>query len=76
MDLIIALLIVAVAPSTGGSERDRPEPRSVQIASAQVQVRILRPAIVRQTSGPRLEGRDGPAPQISRRGGTVLVEYQ
>ena len=76
MNPIVALLIIAAAPSTAGADGDRVEPRGVQIASAQVQARILRPAIVRQASGPRLEGRDGPAPQISRRGGTVLVEYQ
>ena len=52
------------------------EPRGVQIAVAQVQARILQPAIVRQATGPDQADRRAPAPQISRRGRTVLVEYQ
>jgi hypothetical protein len=68
----LGTIILAVAATSGGGQSDG---RGVQIASAQVQVEIVRPAIVRQASGLEVD-RDGPAPQISRRGRTILVEFQ
>ena len=71
----IAALVLAAAAALGAGG-DRAEPRGVQSAVAQVQARILQPAIVRQATGPDQADRRAPAPQISRRGRTVLVEYQ
>jgi hypothetical protein len=68
----LGALILAVAAAAGGAQ---PGGQGVQIVAAQVQVEIVRPAIVRQGSG--LEERlDTPSAQISRRGRTVLVEFQ
>lgn len=66
-----ALILVAVATAGGAQSGGQ----GVQIAAAQVQVEIVRPAIVRQVSGLE-ERRDAPSAQISRRGRTVLVEFQ
>ena len=65
-------LFLAAAGTAGGSSHDG---HGVEILSAEVRAEIVRPAIVRQASGfePR---RDAPAPQISRRGRTILVEFQ
>jgi hypothetical protein len=69
----IAALLVAAAVSSAAPQ---PEPaHRVELAEAQVQAVILKPAFVRQGSGPEVDA-DGPAPQITRRVGTVLVEYQ
>jgi len=71
MSLAGALVLAAAVATGGGSSGGQ----GVEILSAEVRAEIVRPAIVRQASG--LEhGRDMPAPQISRRGGTVLVEFQ
>jgi hypothetical protein len=68
----LGALILAAAATAGGHGSSG---QGVQIVSAQVQVEILRPVIVRQASG--LEERlDAPSPQISRRGRTILVEFQ
>ena len=66
-----ALLTLAAAAI---SAPPQPE-HGVQLAQAQVQVVILKAAVVRQGSGPEIaEG--APVPQIIRRGGRILVEYQ
>jgi hypothetical protein len=71
MTSLSALILVAAAtaggPPSGG--------QGVQIVTAQVQAQIIRPAIVRQLSGLE-ERRDAPSAQISRRGRTILVEFQ
>ena len=68
----IGALFLAVAAAAGGPW---PGGQGVEILSTEVRAEIVRPAIVRQASG--LEpGRDAPAPQISRRDGTILVEFQ
>lgn len=65
-------LFLAAAVTAGGSSNDG---HGVEILSAEVRAEIIRPAIVRQASG--LEQlRDAPASQISRRGSTILVEFQ
>lgn len=69
---LFGVLILAAAATAGGSGSGG---QGVQIVSAQVQAEILRPAIVRQASGLE-ERRDAPASQISRRGRTILVEFQ
>jgi len=71
---LAAFTIVSLAAASAGG--DRPEPRGVQLVSAQVQAQVLQPAIVRQSTGPELDERGRPMPQISRHGRTVLVEYQ
>ena len=71
MSPIGALILAAAATAYGAS----PGGQGVQILGAEVRAEIVRPAIVRQASG--LEQRhDAPAPQISRRGATILVEFQ
>jgi hypothetical protein len=70
-----ALIIAAAATSVAGSGDAASSGRGVELASAQVQAQILRPAIVRQASGLQHDG-NGPTAQISRRGQTVLVEFQ
>lgn len=68
---IAALILALAAPAASP-----PEPGSgAQLASAQVQVMIVKAAIVRQATGLE-QVRDAPAPQITRRDGAVLVEYQ
>lgn len=69
-----AVLAIAAAATTVGAVPAAQE-RGIQLAAAQVHAVILRPAIVRQASGVQ-EDREGPAPQITRRGRTVLAEYQ
>jgi hypothetical protein len=68
---LLGALILASAATAGGA----PGGQGVQIVSAPVKAEIIRPAIVRQASG--LEARrDAPAPQISRRGRTIQIEFQ
>lgn len=65
-------LILAAAASAASP----PEPGTgALLASAQVQVVIVKAAIVRQATGVE-QLRDAPAPQLTRRDGAVLVEYQ
>jgi hypothetical protein len=49
--------------------------QGAEILSAEVRAEIVRPAIVRQASGLEPQ-RDAPSAQVSRRGRTVLVEFQ
>jgi hypothetical protein len=71
MSLAGVLILAASAATGAGSSAGQ----GVEILSAQVRAEIVRPAIVRQASGLE-QGREMPAPQISRRGGTVLIEFQ
>jgi len=68
----LGALILVAAAATGGAQ---PGGQGVQIVTTQVQVEIVRPAIVRQDTGLE-ERRDAPSAQISRRGRTVLIEFQ
>ena len=71
MSPFTALLVAAVA-SAGARESAS---QGAQVESARVQAEIVRAVIVRQASGLQPD-RDAPAPQITRRGRTVLVEFQ
>jgi hypothetical protein len=69
MSLAAAILATAAAtvlPQAGSG---------AQLAQAQVQVVIVKAAAVRQATGPEPQ-RDAPVPQITRRTGEVLVEFQ
>jgi hypothetical protein len=46
-----------------------------QVASAQARATIVKAVVVRQATGLQ-EDRDGPVPQISRQGRSVLIEFQ
>ena len=72
MNWLAALVMLASAPSSAGP----PASTGVEIATARVTVEIVRPAIVRQDGGWQEVARDAPRPQITRRDGAVLVEYQ
>ena len=73
MSFAAALVLAAVATSAPAPQ---PEPRAgAVLASAQVQVAILQPAIVRQDGGLQKDAR-APRPQVSRVGKLVLYEYQ
>ena len=65
--ILMAASVAAASDDTGG--------RGVEIATARVQVAILEPARVRQGSGHERVG-DRPVPQITRRAGEILVEFQ
>ena len=53
-----------------------PQPQSgVQVMQAQLSVTILKAAVVRHATGPEIAPETAP-PQITRRDGKVLVEYQ
>jgi len=62
---------VASAPAP-----DAPPARGVVLAQARARVQILPAAAVRQGSGPEPAGDNAPRHQLSRRGNTVLVEFQ
>jgi hypothetical protein len=68
----IAALILAVAAASAPPAEPA---HGVELASAEVQVAIVRSAIVRQGTGME-QLPDAPKPQVSRRGGTTLVEFQ
>ena len=74
MSLSATLALAAAA--TSASAQDAQLPRGAEFAQAQVMAQILPAAIVRQASGPEPVGDSGPGHQLSRRGNTVLVEYQ
>jgi len=73
-----ALLFVLASGATvqsGAVQADAVPAHGARIASAQVSVEILRPVAVRQATG--LEKDDaGPRPQVSRRAGQVLFEFE
>ena len=72
MTSLAALALAAAAASAAPGPDER---RGVELAGAQVQAQIERAAIVRQASGLQHDER-GPRPQITRRGRTVLVEFE
>jgi hypothetical protein len=70
--LVFATLLMVASVATGTGDTGG---RGVEIATARVQAAILEPARVRQGSGHERVG-DRPVPQITRRAGEVLVEFQ
>ena len=73
MSFAAAFVLAAAAASAPA-----PQPASqagAVLASAQVQVAILQPAIVRQAGGLQQDAR-APQPQVSRAGNRILYEFQ
>ena len=68
----LALLALAAAAASSAAPSDG---RGVQVETAEVRAQIVRPVIVRQSSGWQ-QAPDAPVPQITRRGPTILVEFQ
>ena len=69
-------LILAAAAAASASVQGAPPPRRVELAQARVEATILPAVIVRQSEGPVKGGEQAPRHQVSRRGNTVLIEYQ
>jgi hypothetical protein len=69
-----AFLLAAALAAAGGEPAV--QQRGAELASAQATVRILQPAIVRQGKGLEPAAPDAPSPQVTRRAGQVLIEYQ
>ena len=76
MSLAAALLLAAVGASAQSAPAD--EPRQVdhgaQIATAQVSVRILRPAVLKD--GKLASGREAPRSQRHADGGSVTYAFE
>ena len=70
------VVLLALASAAVPAEPERAPARGVELASAQVRAEVLRPAIVRQDEGLQDAGPESPRPQISRRQGTVLIEFE
>ena len=68
-----AALILAAA--TASAPPPAAQGGGVQFASVEARATIVQSALVRQGSGWQ-RNRNGPTPQITRRGPTVLVEFQ
>lgn len=68
--------LLALATAAVSAEPGRAPTRGVDLASAQVRAEVLRPAIVRQADGLQDAGPEAPRPQVSRREGTVLIEFE
>jgi hypothetical protein len=69
-----AFFLAAALAASGGEPAE--QKRGAALASAQVTARILQPAIVRQGKGLETAAPDAPTPQVTRRAGQVLIEYQ
>jgi hypothetical protein len=70
--MMLVPLILAAAAALAGDQGGA----GAQVATAQVGVEILRPIMVRQSSGLQPLDAEAPAPQVSRRGGAILIEFQ
>jgi hypothetical protein len=70
-----AVFFLAAALAVSGGEPPA-QRRGAELASAQVTVRILHPAIVRQGKGLEPVAPHAPSPQVTRRAGQVLIEYE
>ena len=73
MSLSAALVLAAAAAAP---VQPAGPPRAGVLAEASVTVQILPSAAVRQGSGFQPGNATDPRPQISRRGRTILVEFQ
>jgi hypothetical protein len=71
----IAAALILAASTASAPVPEGPGAGGVQLASAPARATIVRAVVVRQASGLQVD-RDGPTPQISRSGRTVLVEFQ
>ena len=72
---LAAALILAAATASASPPEAPGGGSGVQLATAQVRATIVKAVVVRQASGIE-QDRDAPTPQISRRGQTVLVEFE
>jgi len=72
MSLSAALFLAAAAPSVQGEHVSR----GPVLAEARVVATILSAAVVHQDRGPDRANTNTPLHQLSRRGNTVLVEFQ
>ncbi len=73
MSLSAALVLAAAA----AAPVQQPAPsRGVELVQAGVTAQILPTAIVRQATGLQPGDDTAPRPQLSRRGNTILVEFQ
>jgi len=70
----LAALVIAVAAGTAAPGSEAPA-HGVRIESAQARATIVRAVVVRQGSGLE-EDREAPKPQLTRRGRTVLIEFE
>jgi hypothetical protein len=69
---LAAALVLAAATATAPP----PAPSGgVQLATAEARATIVKPAVVRQASGLQQDP-DAPVPQLTRRGPTILVEFE
>ena len=75
MSAFAALLIAAAATAAAPAPAPPSGGSGVQVVSAQVRATIVKAVAVRQSSGLEQQA-DVPVPQITRRGTTVLVEFQ
>jgi hypothetical protein len=73
MGFAASLLLASAAAAT---VPDDAPARGVVLVEARVTAQILPAAIVRQADGLQSTGDDAPHHQLSRRGNTVLVEFQ
>jgi len=73
MGFTAAFVLAAAAASS--VQGDKPA-RGVVLAEARATAQILPAAIVRQAGGLQWSGDAAPHHQLSRRGNTVLVEFQ
>lgn len=73
MSLSAALVLAAAA--AGPAPQPSPS-RGVVFVQAGVTAQILPAAVVRQASGLQPSDDTAPRPQLSRRGRTILVEFQ
>jgi hypothetical protein len=73
MSLSAALLLAAAAAAP---VQDAAPSRGVVLAEARVTVRILPAAAVRQADGLQQGGETAPRAQLSRRGNTILAEFE
>jgi len=71
--MTFAALILAAAAATAQPSEDA---GGAQVAQAHASVTILQAAVVRQAGGFEPGPADAPRPQISRRGGEVLIEFE
>ena len=73
MSLSAALVLAASVPASVPAAET---PHRVVLATATVSATILPSAAVRQASGPVIDSDNQPRHQLTRRGRTVLVEFQ
>jgi ABC-type proline/glycine betaine transport system substrate-binding protein len=75
MSFAAALILAAAMAASAAAPAPPVGDAGVQLASAQARAAIVQAAMVRQDSGLE-EDPDAPTPQISRRGITVLIEFE